>query len=102
MPWAERSLVQAARSLLIFLARPKHLYSLVEQIRAPVLLIHGHKDRLVPMAAAHAMHEARPDWTFRDLEDIGHVPMLEVPDEFVAIVQTWLDEHLQQEREKAG
>jgi pimeloyl-ACP methyl ester carboxylesterase len=102
MPWAERSLVEAARSLLVFLARPKHLYGVVEEIRAPVLLIHGHKDRLVPMTAAHAMHKARPDWTFRDLKDIGHVPMLEVPDEFVTIVQTWLDEHLQEEREKAG
>jgi pimeloyl-ACP methyl ester carboxylesterase len=102
MPWAERSLVQAARSLLVFLARPKHLYSVVGDIRAPVLLIHGHKDRLVPMAAAHAIHRARPDWTFRDLKDIGHVPMLEVPEEFVTIVRSWLDEHVQQEREKAG
>jgi pimeloyl-ACP methyl ester carboxylesterase len=102
MPWAERSLVQAARSLLVFLARPKQLYGVLDDIRAPVLLIHGHKDRLVPLTAAHAMHKARPEWTFRDLEDIGHVPMLEVPDEFVTIVQSWLDEHVQEAREKAG
>ena len=102
MPWAERALVEAARSLLTFLARPKRLYNLLESITAPVLLIHGHKDRLVPLVAAHAIHKARPDWTFKDLEEIGHVPMLEVPEEFVAIVQPWLDEHLQEAREKAG
>src|SRR5919201_493291 len=100
MPWAERSTVEAARSLLMFLARPRRLYRLLDSITTPVLLIHGHKDRLVPLVAAHAIHKARPDWTFKDLEEIGHVPMLEVPEEFVAIVQPWLDEHLQEAREK--
>ena len=102
MPWAERSLIEAARSLLTYLARPRRLYQVLDRITAPTLLIHGHKDRLVPMVAAHAIHRARPDWTFRDLKEIGHVPMLEVPDEFVAIVQGWLDEQLQEAREKAG
>ena len=102
MPWAERSLVEAARSLLMFLARPKRLYRVAQEISAPVLLVHGHKDRLVPMVAAHAIHRVRPDWTFRDLEEIGHVPMLEVPDQFVAMVQEWVDEHLEEAQEKAG
>jgi pimeloyl-ACP methyl ester carboxylesterase len=102
MPWAERALIEAARSLLIYLARPRRLYGVLDRVGAPVLLIHGHKDRLVPMVAAHAIHRARPDWTFRDLEEIGHVPMLEAPDRFVAIVQSWLDEHLPEAEQKAG
>jgi pimeloyl-ACP methyl ester carboxylesterase len=102
MPWAERALIEAARSLLLFLAWPKRLYNVLGGITAPTLLIHGHKDRLVPMTAAHAMHRARPDWTFRDLEGIGHVPMLEVPQEFVEMVQKWLDDSFEEANEKAG
>jgi len=102
MPWANRSLIEAARSLLAYLARPRRLYRALDGISAPTLLIHGHKDRLVPMVAAGAIHKARPDWTFRDLREIGHVPMLEAPDEFVAMVQEWLDERLPEAKEKAG
>jgi pimeloyl-ACP methyl ester carboxylesterase len=102
MPWAERALIEAARSLLVFLARPRRLYRVLDSIVAPALLIHGHNDRLVPMASAHAMHRARPDWTFRDLHGIGHVPMLEAPQEFVEMVQRWLDDNLQEAKERAG
>src|SRR5919197_435676 len=38
MPWAERSTVEAARSLLMFLARPRRLYRLLDSITTPVLL----------------------------------------------------------------
>jgi pimeloyl-ACP methyl ester carboxylesterase len=102
MPWAERSLIEAARSLLTFLAWPKRLYDVLEGVTAPTLLLHGHNDRLVPLAAAHAMHRVRPEWTFRDLQGIGHVPMLEVPSEFVEMVQKWLDETFEEAKEKAG
>jgi pimeloyl-ACP methyl ester carboxylesterase len=102
MPWAERALIEASRSLLTYLARPKRLYNVLDHVTVPTLLIHGHNDRLIPLAAAHAMHRLRPDWTFRDLQGIGHVPMLEAPGEFVEMVQKWLDDSFEEANEKAG
>jgi hypothetical protein len=34
--------------------------------------------------------DLRPDWAFHVFEDAGHVPMLEVPDEFVDVLRSWL------------
>jgi pimeloyl-ACP methyl ester carboxylesterase len=34
--------------------------------------------------------EWRPDWSFEVFEDVGHVPMLEVPDRFVEFVGGWI------------
>ncbi len=34
--------------------------------------------------------EARPDWKLELLPDVGHIPMIEIPDRFVAVVQSWL------------
>jgi pimeloyl-ACP methyl ester carboxylesterase len=102
MPWAERSFVEAARSLLAYLARPRLIRGVLGQVSAPALLIHGHNDRVIPMAAARAIHKVKPQWIFRDLQGVGHVPMLETPDEFVRVVEEWLDETFPDRRERAG
>ncbi len=60
-------------------------------VRAPTLLVTGDSDRLVPPAAAQALADLRPDWSFEILDHVGHVPQLEVPDRLVQLTGEWLD-----------
>jgi pimeloyl-ACP methyl ester carboxylesterase len=62
----------------------------IRSIAAPVLLLHGERDRLVPVAAARAAARANPSWSLIVLPDIGHVPQLEAPGETAKAVLEWL------------
>jgi pimeloyl-ACP methyl ester carboxylesterase len=91
MPWAERALVQAARSLLKLIFRPKAYNRVLPRVQAPTLVIHGARDRLVPLAAARELVRRRPDWQLEVLEGVGHVPMLETPDRFLLAINSYPD-----------
>ena len=83
--------LEAARSLVAFLARRHAFHEMVRAIEAPTLVLHGADDRLVPLAAAHALVQVRPDWPLHVFPDIGHVPQLEDPAGFMSAVESWLD-----------
>jgi pimeloyl-ACP methyl ester carboxylesterase len=82
--------VEAARSIVLALARPDTLRRLIDRIRVPTLVIQGSADRLVRVDAALDAHRERPDWDLQVLDDVGHIPMLEVPERFLAVMETWL------------
>ena len=82
--------IEAARSLLELSANADEYFAAIDSITAPTLLIHGEKDRLIPLSAAEAVATKRPDWTFEVFEDIGHIPQLEAPDRFVNTLNSWL------------
>jgi pimeloyl-ACP methyl ester carboxylesterase len=81
----------AGRSLLRLLSRPQPLRRTFRMITAPVLLLHGDKDRLVPISAARASAKQFPQWRFEVATDIGHVPMLEAADWTATKVLDWLE-----------
>lgn len=85
-----RSFLEAARSLTAVLVRRGAYYAMVGTVRAPALIVQGDRDRLVHVEAARALAAARPDWPLEVLDDVGHVPQLEVPDRFLAVVEPWL------------
>jgi pimeloyl-ACP methyl ester carboxylesterase len=89
LPEAERALAQAARSLLRMLAR-RNFSAIYEGVRAPVLIVQGERDRLVPLEFSLAIGR-RYGWPVQVLPDVGHIPMLEVPDRFVEATLGWLD-----------
>jgi pimeloyl-ACP methyl ester carboxylesterase len=89
-PDTDAELLVAARSLLWVLGRRHHYAELMRSIRVPVLLLHGQKDRLVPLAAARAAAARNPAWRFAVAPDVGHVPQLEVPEWTVAQIRDWL------------
>ena len=62
----------------------------MQSLRQPVLLLHGDRDRLVPLAAAKEAARANPHWRFEIAEDIGHVPQLEAPDWTTRRILDWL------------
>jgi pimeloyl-ACP methyl ester carboxylesterase len=91
MPWAEKAFVTAARSLRRALARTQDWQAMVAGITTPTLVVHGARDRLVPLMASRELVRRRPDWQLEVLEDIGHVAQLEAAERFVEIVERWLD-----------
>ncbi|MGH7333827.1 MAG: alpha/beta fold hydrolase [Candidatus Rokuibacteriota bacterium] len=57
---------------------------------APVLLIHGHEDRVVPAAHVASAAETLPRATTRWLDACGHFPQIER----AAVVNTWMADFL--------
>jgi pimeloyl-ACP methyl ester carboxylesterase len=91
MPYADRIFLDAARSLMITLAAKRRFLASVDSITAPGLIIHGASDRLVPVEAARALAQRKPEWTLEIYEGVGHAPQLEVPERLTSSVLGWLD-----------
>jgi pimeloyl-ACP methyl ester carboxylesterase len=58
----------------------------------PVLIIWGRRDRIIPVAHAEHAHEAIPDSRLEVFDAAGHMPQLEVPARFVAVLERFLEE----------
>jgi pimeloyl-ACP methyl ester carboxylesterase len=54
----------------------------LHEITVPTLIVHGAQDQAVPLACARQAHEQIKGSQLYVMEDCGHVPMLERPDEF--------------------
>lgn len=60
------------------------------ELRAPMLLVWGRNDRLVPVAHAVSLHAAMPQSRLCVLERCGHCPQVERPQDFLAAVGPFL------------
>ena len=89
-PDIDEHFLGAARSLMHMLVRRSSYEATMRQIRVPVLLLHGVKDRLVAIGAARAVAAANPSWRFEVAHDVGHVPQLEVPEWTAGRILDWL------------
>lgn len=65
----------------------------VGRIAVPALVVHGSLD-VVPVALATALAEALPDARLEVLEDVGHFPMLERPQRFLAAIRSFLRQEM--------
>jgi pimeloyl-ACP methyl ester carboxylesterase len=88
----DRAFLGAARSLLRLLVDPRRYRKAMASIRVPVLLVHGDRDRLVPVAAARDIARRHPTWRYVELAGVGHVPQLQVPERVAKDVLAWLEE----------
>ena len=91
----DRAFLVAARSLLRLLVDPRRYRKAMASITVPVLLVHGDRDRLVPVAAARDIARRHPAWRYLELADVGHVPQLQVPEQLATEVLGWLDDTAQ-------
>lgn len=89
LPWTDATFLGAARSLLKLVLRPARFEEHLRRVRAPTLLMHGTRDRLVSVHNARAVAKRREDFSFAELPTQGHTPMLEEPEEFAARVLAW-------------
>ena len=88
----DRAFLVAARSLLKILLDPRGYRGAMASVTAPVLLVQGDRDRLVPVAAARDVARQHPHWRYRELAGVGHVPQLQVPDALAKEILHWLAE----------
>jgi pimeloyl-ACP methyl ester carboxylesterase len=87
----DRAFLTAARSLLLVLADPRGYRAAMAALdRRPVLLIHGDRDRLIPVEAARDVARRHPSWRYVELPGIGHVPQLQAPERVAAEILRWL------------
>ena len=63
----------------------------VERIDVPALVVHGDADRIVTVANGRSLARRLPNAELVVLSGQGHVPMLERPAEFSALVCSFLD-----------
>lgn len=89
-PHAEHVFLEAARSLVAVLANRTAYNRVINAVAAPTLLLHGACDRLVPLASAARVASRRRDWTFEILDDVGHVPQIEAPEDVARRIIDWL------------
>jgi len=52
----------------------------------PTMIVWGDNDAIIPVEHAHAAHEAIPGSRLEVLEDIGHFPHAEAPEQFVELM----------------
>jgi pimeloyl-ACP methyl ester carboxylesterase len=90
----ERDFLYAARSVVATagLSRGGAYRRAIRSVRGPALLIHGERDRLVPVAASRAIVREHPSWPLVTLPDVGHVPQLEAPRATAEAILGWLDD----------
>ncbi|WP_329000912.1 alpha/beta fold hydrolase [Kribbella sp. NBC_00709] len=87
----DAAFLAAARSLLLLGARRRRAWAMIDALQAPVLLLHGAADRLVPAAAADYARRRHPDWTVEIFPEVGHVPQLEVPATTAQRMLAWME-----------
>lgn len=88
-PEMDQHYSDAARSILAHLVRRRQTDAMFASVRAPVLLIHGTRDRLVPFSGSVRMARRNPSWRFSPAADCGHLPMLEHPRWTAEQVSAW-------------
>jgi 2-hydroxy-6-oxonona-2,4-dienedioate hydrolase len=62
----------------------------VNQIKLPTLLVWGQNDTITPPFVAQEFHKLMPNSELHFVDKCGHAPMMEVPDEFNAILHKFL------------
>ena len=77
-----------ARSLFTWLCRRGAFHDLAAEVEAPVLLLEGGADPIVPRAHVTAACERHPRWQRVTLPHVGHLPQLEAPEPFAGHLRT--------------
>lgn len=86
----DRAFLSASRSLAWALLRARRYRAAREAIDVPVLLVHGDRDALVPVASARAVAARHPGWHYVELPGVGHLPQLQEPQTVARLVGRWL------------
>lgn len=90
-PDLESAMERAARSTVRTVLERGSYDAVLARVTQPVLVVHGHKDRLVPVESAWRAGRMHPEWTIITRRDMGHAPMLEHPEWTAGVINSWLE-----------
>lgn len=88
----DRAYLSASRSLAWALARVRRYHAAMSAVVAPVLLLHGDQDRLIPVDAARTTARHHPGWHYIEVPGGGHAMQLQQPHTVAVHLLTWLSE----------
>ena len=60
-------------------------------ITVPTLIIWGRQDKIIPLRVGELLHEAIPNSTLKVIDQCGHIPEEEKPEETIALVLEFLE-----------
>lgn len=89
IPGARQALVQTARQLV-----PRNFDELIEkyqEIKLPTLIVWGRQDQIIPLKVGELLARDIPNSTLHIIEQCGHVPQEEKPEETIPIVREFLE-----------
>lgn len=82
----------SVRRTLVAIADRPDLTPVLSTIRVPTLVIWGEEDRLIPPEQTRTMITRIPGGSGAGIPGAGHVPSLETPESFVALLRSFLQE----------
>jgi len=94
---ANRSSAAAIGAQLLASAR-FNAVSRLPRLRAPTLVMHGERDRLVPLAASRLLAARIPDAELAVVPGAGHAYALEAPRESLELLLDWRERRLPRSR----
>jgi pimeloyl-ACP methyl ester carboxylesterase len=71
-------------------SRPVSLNRAVSRLPTETLLLWGDADRLIGRDVIDALMARRPDWDLHVFPTVGHCAQIEVPQQYLDVVQDWL------------
>jgi pimeloyl-ACP methyl ester carboxylesterase len=63
----------------------------LRDLKIPVLLVHGSKDRSAPYGGAREWAMALPDARLLSVEEAAHAPWIEAPEQVLGPIEMFLD-----------
>ena len=87
-PGGRHALLQTAKQCI-----PPNIDEILAKLKTiivPTLILSGREDRVVPFKVAELLHEAIPNSILQVIEQCGHIPQEEKPDETIARISKFL------------
>ena len=82
------ALLQTARQCIP--ANVDELIAAISTITIPTLILWGREDKVIPLRVGHLLHQLLPNSTLEVIEECGHIPQEEKPEETLALVSRFL------------
>lgn len=89
-PWAVRAFRESIGSVSRALVPRDSFDAMTGAITCPTLLIYGGDDPVVDPGWMKGLGSRHPRWSTVSIDDVGHVPMLELPVTSAALLESWL------------
>lgn len=86
VPWAWEAMSASGRDIARMFADRRRFDEMIRSLPTGALVVQGLADRIVSPAGVGRLARLRPDWDVVEWPGVGHVPMIERPEEFAELV----------------